>query len=92
MLSAVPFDSGSMRPTGSPVPVVQGIQAANFVNATMHYAVADNGTLVFVPGQPLPARRWTSSPRIAPAHSSIFICHPPRTKHLEFRLTDGTSR
>lgn len=56
VLTAVPFDTGTMRPAGPPVPVVRGIQAANFVNATMHYGVADNGTLVYVPGQPLPAR------------------------------------
>ena len=43
-----------MRVTGEAVAVVEGVRAANIVNATTHFAVSSSGTLAYVPGQPLP--------------------------------------
>ena len=54
-LYAIKFDPGTLRTTGNAVAVVEGIRAANIVNATMHYDVSDAGTLAYVPGQPAPA-------------------------------------
>jgi serine/threonine-protein kinase len=50
-LFAVAFDAASLEVRSAPVPVVEGVRrAASVVNGTAHYAVAENGTLVYVPG------------------------------------------
>lgn len=48
-LYAVAFDAKSVATRGRPVPVVQGV-ATNEVSGHAQYAVAANGTLVYVPG------------------------------------------
>jgi Tol biopolymer transport system component/tRNA A-37 threonylcarbamoyl transferase component Bud32 len=49
MLFAVPFDAGTLRVNGEPFMILDGIRAATSGAAT--YAVARNGTLVYVPGE-----------------------------------------
>ena len=48
-LMAVPFDLARLEVTGEPVPIVEGVRhtATGFVD----YAVSQEGTLVYVPGQ-----------------------------------------
>ncbi|HWW60072.1 MAG TPA: hypothetical protein VN181_01770, partial [Thermoanaerobaculia bacterium] len=48
-LQAVPFDAGKLRVTGAPRTVVQGV-ASGFNNYEAHYALAGDGSLVYVPG------------------------------------------
>ncbi|HZF32140.1 MAG TPA: winged helix-turn-helix domain-containing protein [Gammaproteobacteria bacterium] len=56
-LRAVPFDAERLEIRGEPKTVVRGVMANT--NGLVNYAVADNGTLVYVPGV-MPA-----SPRLA---------------------------
>jgi Tol biopolymer transport system component len=49
VLFAVPFDVGSLKVTGGPVPLVQGVKSEG---ATALYAVSATGSLVYVPGGP----------------------------------------
>ena len=51
VLYAVPFDAGTLAVKGAPVPVIDGI-SGDVTTGSAHYAVAKNGTLVFVPGDP----------------------------------------
>lgn len=46
VLFAVPFDLGTLKVTGGPVPLVEGVRTT----AQMQYAVSDSGTLVYVSG------------------------------------------
>ena len=55
VLLAHPFDVASLKSTGEPVRIVDGVRSANVINATMQYALSANGTLAYVPGQPMPA-------------------------------------
>ncbi|HVR40600.1 MAG TPA: protein kinase [Thermoanaerobaculia bacterium] len=48
-LQAVPFDAKSLRTTGAPRTVIFGV-ASGFNNYEAHYALAADGTLVYVPG------------------------------------------
>jgi hypothetical protein len=52
VLYAMPFDIARLEPTGSPIPVVEGVRVA-LQSGLMHYDVSRNGTLVYIPG---PAR------------------------------------
>jgi eukaryotic-like serine/threonine-protein kinase len=64
-LSAVPFDLERLEVTGAPVPVVDGVRRnplTTFGAGTPHYAVSDQGSLVFVPG---PAAGFASTVQIA---------------------------
>ena len=48
---AVPFDVGSRQVVGGPVSVIDGVGAGEDINSgAMHFALADNGSLVYVPG------------------------------------------
>jgi Tol biopolymer transport system component len=52
-LFAVPFDYRRRELTGSAVSVVEGVARPAFTNAappTVYYRVADNGTLIYIPG------------------------------------------
>jgi len=55
VLLAHPFDVVALKPTGAPVRLVDGVQSANNINATMQYGLSTNGTLAYVPGQAMPA-------------------------------------
>jgi len=55
VLLALPFDVNALKPTGDPVILVEGVRSANIVNATMQYGLSENGTLAYLPGQPMPA-------------------------------------
>ena len=48
-LMAVPFDLASLEVTGDPVPVLQGVRTS--VPGSLDYAISENGTLVYVPGE-----------------------------------------
>ena len=48
-LMAVPFDLARLEVTGEPVPIVEGVRQAR--NNSVDYAVSEEGTLVYVPGQ-----------------------------------------
>jgi serine/threonine-protein kinase len=47
-LWAVRFDEGSLQVQGSPVPIIEGIRVEN--GGAVNYAVARDGTLIYVPG------------------------------------------
>ena len=55
VLFAVPFDVGSRRVAGGPVPLVEGVRAAigGPDTAAMQFSVSTTGSLVYVPGSPL---------------------------------------
>ena len=48
-LYAVPFDQDALAITGNSVRMIQGL-AGDPTTGAMHYALSDNGTLVYVPG------------------------------------------
>jgi serine/threonine-protein kinase len=48
-LFAVPFDVDRLELTGAPVALIEGV-AANTVTGGAHYAVANTGTLAYIPG------------------------------------------
>jgi serine/threonine protein kinase/Tol biopolymer transport system component len=48
-LFAVPFDAETLKTTGSPVSVIQGVFRVGPGNVP-HYAASDGGTLVYMPG------------------------------------------
>jgi Tol biopolymer transport system component len=54
-LFAVPFDVRSLKTAGSVVPLLAGVMRSELGGAA-HYAFADNGTLVYLPGPVSP--RW----------------------------------
>ena len=48
-LWAVPFDRDRLETVGNPAPVVEGVRVEG--GGSVQYAVADNGTLVYIPGE-----------------------------------------
>jgi serine/threonine protein kinase/Tol biopolymer transport system component len=53
VLFAVPFDFGRLQPSGSAVPIVEGIRRPVFPGAapgTVYFGVSDTGSLIFIPG------------------------------------------
>jgi serine/threonine-protein kinase len=48
-LHAAAFDLKNLRVTGNPMPIVQGVMGDRTTGAA-HFSVAENGTLVYVPG------------------------------------------
>ena len=52
VLFAVPFDVGSRRVIGGPVPLIEGVRSAThgINNGAMQFSVSANGSLVYVPG------------------------------------------
>ena len=49
ILYAVGFDAGSLTTHGKPVPVLQGV-AGDKTTGAVHFAIANDGTLAYVPG------------------------------------------
>ena len=51
VILAVPFDAGNRQLTGGPVSLIDGVLEALGINnsGAMHFALADNGSLVYVP-------------------------------------------
>ena len=49
-LLAVPFDDDTLEVTGGPVPLVDAVDDAGAATGAAHFAVAPNGSLVYVPG------------------------------------------
>ena len=47
-LWAVPFDRAALEIAGTPAPVVQGLRVRR--DGAVHYATADDGSLVYIPG------------------------------------------
>ena len=60
VLYAMPFDIARLEPSGSPVPVVEGVRAV-LQTGLMHFDVSRTGTLVYIPG---PARTALEEYRI----------------------------
>ena len=52
VLLAVPIDLGSRRVIGGPVPLLEDVAHAPNQTGATHFSVADNGSLVYVPGGP----------------------------------------
>ena len=51
VILAVPFDVGNRQVVGGPVSLIEDVGAGGDSNSgAMHFALADNGSLVFVPG------------------------------------------
>ncbi len=48
-LSAMPFDADRIEPTGEPSPVIEGVRVPSGLGEAL-FALADDGTLVYVPG------------------------------------------
>jgi Tol biopolymer transport system component len=48
-LFAVPFDASTLRISGTAVPVVNGV-SSGVTNGEVHYAVSNNGVLIYAPG------------------------------------------
>jgi serine/threonine-protein kinase len=49
LLYAIAFDAGSLATHGKPVPVVQGV-AGDKTTGAVHFVIANDGTLAYVPG------------------------------------------
>jgi serine/threonine-protein kinase len=49
-LFAVPFDLKQLKVTSGPTPVVEGVRNSGGTTGASQFSVADNGTLIFVPG------------------------------------------
>ena len=88
-LRAVPFDLQRIEVTGDPVPVVEGVSTATTGEA--HYAIARNGTLIYVPG--------TASATTGPGYSMVWVNRqgreeaipaPPRSYIYPRISPDGT--
>jgi serine/threonine-protein kinase len=47
---AISFDVNQLRLTGGPTPVVEGVRNSGATTGASQFSVADNGTLIFVPG------------------------------------------
>jgi serine/threonine-protein kinase len=54
-LMAVPFDLARLEITGSPVPILEGVRQGP--DMAIDYALSDEGTLVYVPGQTTDVQR-----------------------------------
>jgi Tol biopolymer transport system component len=53
-LLAIPFDAAALKITGGPVPLVDDVaRANNSFSGAAHFAVSNEGTLVYVPGSRL---------------------------------------
>ena len=50
VLFAAPFDSRSLKTTGAPVAVLEGVRRSVASTPAALYDVSDNGTLIYVPG------------------------------------------
>ena len=51
VILAVPFDVGNRQVVGGPVSLIEGVGAGrDGTSGAMHFALADNGSLVYVPG------------------------------------------
>ena len=50
VLLGVPFDVRARRVTGPVVPLVEGVMDADVRTGAMHYAVSNDGTLVYLSG------------------------------------------
>ena len=49
-LFAIPFDVKTLKKSGGPTPVVEGVRNSAGTSGSSQFSVAENGTLVFVPG------------------------------------------
>ena len=49
-LRAVPFDATSLEVTGNPVPLVESVAVE--ISGATNFGIADNGSLVYIPGSP----------------------------------------
>ena len=50
VLLAVPFDLGGRRVIGGPAPLIEDVDFAPNQTGAAHFSVADNGSLVYIPG------------------------------------------
>ena len=51
VILAVPFDVGTRQVLGGPVSLIDGVRAStDTTSGAMHFALADNGSLIYVPG------------------------------------------
>jgi serine/threonine-protein kinase len=89
-LLAVPFDLKTLKVTGGPIPVVQGVWRAAGDRAP-HYAVSDSGTLVYMSGSTSaasPAQRtlvWVDR-----KGKEVPIAAPPNDYNFPNISPDGT--
>ena len=49
-LFAIPFDVSTLKKTGGQTPVVEGVRNSGATTGASQFSIADNGTLIFVPG------------------------------------------
>jgi hypothetical protein len=68
VLQAVAFDASRLEVSGTPVTVVEGIRT-HLTSGASQFAIADNGTLVDIPG----------SPASASSRQRQIVLQPPRT-------------
>ena len=74
-LLAVPFDTKTLAPLGSPVPVVDNVWN-DPASGTTHYAVSHAGTLVYAPGQYTMATRRLAWVDRRSKRVSLLPCEP----------------
>jgi len=98
-LFAVPFDTKRMEATGSPTPVLDGL-TANPGDASAQYSIADNGTLVYVPGRAKYGSIWLYwldkqgkyTPVQQPPGDYYSPSFSPDGKHLALTIQEGGER
>ncbi|HVG69680.1 MAG TPA: protein kinase [Vicinamibacterales bacterium] len=49
-LFAIPFDVNELKTSGGPTPVVEGVRNSGATTGASQFSIADNGTLIYVPG------------------------------------------
>ena len=96
-LFAAPFDLGRLELTGQPVPVLEGVTGSSIGSAGAQFAVAGNGTLVYLPGQSVNNdapiswmdRQGKTTPLRATPANWANILFAPDGRRLALDLFDG---
>ena len=89
VLFAVPFDPASVRVTGSPVPVVEGVTRG--AASVAEYAVSESGSLVYVPG-PASASSRLSRLVTIDDKGSVGVLNPSPGAYAWPRIAPGGRR
>ncbi len=99
VLYAVPFDPGRGTAGASPVPIIDGV-SGDVTTGAANYALADSGTVVFVPGDPAGGERkmaWVDRQGVATPidAASAFYSDPhvsPDGRRVAVSIIAGSMR
>jgi serine/threonine-protein kinase len=91
VLYAVPFDVRQLRITGAPVPIVEGVRRAGAgATGAAQFAVAHNGTLIYIPGPVSTSTRQLVVVRVEPKTGAVDQLHlPPDAYEIPRVSPDG---